>query len=236
MKKHISLWMLIARSSVYKVLILLLATAVAGAAVLFFGGWHKADLYRAVSGHSVFSACLLILCVILCRSLCRQGGQLTYTMRRLRISDKQVFWMQAGYNSVCFALLYMVQALVYVAFSALYLRAHPTGHQTLFVTAYQYEGFHMVFPLENPLMWASNIILLAGLSICTAAYPFRQRRGRRSLSTYVMLAVVLFFRFILGEEQHLGISAAAYCIPATLLVAAISLAGVLGIEEEAYDE
>lgn len=236
MKKYISVWMLIARSSVYKVLILLPATVVAGFVVLFFGGWNKADLYHAVSGHSVFSVCLLILCVILSRSLCRQGGQLTYTMRRLRISDKRVFWMQAAYNFVCIALLYMVQALVYVVFSALYLRAHPAGHQTLFVTAYQYEVFHMVFPLENPLMWVCNTILMAGLAICTAAYPFRQRRDRRSLCTYLMAGVALFFRFILGEEHHLGISAAFYCIPAALIIAAVSLAGVLGIEEEAYDE
>lgn len=236
MKKHISVWMLIVRSSFYKVLILLLATAAVEAAALFLGGWNKADLYHAVSGQSVFSVCLLILWAILSRSLCRQGGQLGYTMRRLRISDKRVFWMQAAYNFVCFGLLYMVRALVYVAFSVLYLKAHPASHQTLFVTAYQYEVFHMVFPLENPLMWVSNLVLLTGLAVCTAAYPFRQRRGRRSLCTYLMAGVALFFRFILGEEQHLGVSAAVYCIPAALLIASVSLAGVLGIEEEVYDE
>ena len=157
-------------------------------------------------------------------------------MRRLRISDKAVFWIQAGYNALCYALYFMVQALGFVGMSLLYLHAHPAaGHQTLFVTAYQYEMFHVVFPLDNALGWLCNGVLIGGLGICTAAYPFRQRRGRKSISTFLMLLTVLFYLFIIGEEHHLGVSGAAYSIPAALLFTGCSLAGVLGIEEEVYE-
>lgn len=234
MKKYLSTCMLIVRSSIYPVLGVLLGTVSANTVLFFLRDWWQADLYQALNW-SLWSILpgFLLLTVFLARALCRGKGQLSYTMRRLRISDKTVFWLQAGYNAVCFALYFMAQALCYVILGALYGSAHPeAGHQTLFVTAYQHELFHAVFPLENTLGWVCNGILLAGLGICTAAYPFRQRRGRRSICTYLMAGVVVFYLFIIGEEHHLGVSGAAYCIPAALLFIAVSMAGVLGIEEE----
>lgn len=236
MKKYLSVCMLIVRSSIYPVLGVLLGTVAANGVLFFLDGWNEPDLYQAVCSIITMSAGLLLLTVFLASALCKGKGQLTYTMRRLRISDKTVFWLQAGYNAVCFALYFMVQALSFVGMSLLYLNAHPeAGHQTLFVTAYQYELFHVVFPLENAMGWVCNGILIAGLGICTAAYPFRQRRGRKSICTFLMVGVVLFYLFIIGEEHHLGLGGAAYCIPAALLFIGSSLAGVLGIEEEVYE-
>lgn len=236
MKKYASVFMLIVRSSIYPVLGVLLGTVVGNGVLFFLKGWNRSDLYQAVVDISTISVGLLLLTVFLAKGLCRQGGQLSHTMRRLRISDKTVFWMQAGYNALCIALFFGVQALSFVGMSLVYLNAHPeASHQTLFVTAYQYEMFHVVFPLENAMGWVCNGVLIAGLSICTAAYPFRQRRGRRSITTFLMVLLVLFYLFIIGQEHHLGLTGAVYCIPAAVLFMISSLAGVLGIEEEVYE-
>lgn len=233
MKKYLSVCKLIIRSSVYPVMGVLLGAIIANGVSFALRGWQRADLFEAICNISNVSLGLILMTVFLASALCKRGGQLTYTMRRLRISDKTVFCFQACYNALCFALFFMVQALSFVVMSLLYLNAHPeAGHQTLFVTAYQYEVFHVVFPLENTLGWICNGILMAGLGICTAAYPFRQRRGRKSICTYLMVGIVLLYMVIVGEEHHLGVTGAAMCIPATLLIGGFCLAGVLGIEEE----
>lgn len=236
MKKYISVCMLIVRSSIYQVLGVLLGSVIANGISYFLRGWPRSDLYEAVSRIDTLYLGVILMSVFLSRSLCKGKGQLSYTMRRLRISDKAVFGIQAGYNALCFALLFAVHALCFLGMSLLYLKGHPeASHQTLFVTAYQYEIFHVVFPLENTVGWVCNGILIAGLGICTAAYPFRQRRGRRSITTFLMVGVVLFYLFIIGEDHHLGSSGAAYCVPAALLFIGSSAAGVLGIEEEVYE-
>ena len=233
MKKYFSVCKLIIRSSIYPVMGVLLGTVIGNFVLFFLNGWGRGDMYEAIFNISTVHLGLIMLAVFLASALCRRGGQLTYTMRRLRISDKAVFCFQACYNALCFALFFMVQALSFVGMSLLYLNAHPeAGHQTLFVTAYQYEVFHVVFPLENTLGWLCNGILMAGLGICTAAYPFRQRRGRRSICTYLMVGIVLLYMVIIAEEHHLGVTGAVMCIPATLLIGGFCLAGVLGIEEE----
>lgn len=240
MKKYLSVFMLIVRYSFYGVLGIFLGMILTQAGFFWLFGMDEGDLFQALTSTpfvGMFVPTIILLTGILGGALCSRGGQLTNLMRRLRISDKTAFWLQAAYNALVFALYFAVQALLFLGLSAWYAQVHPeaVNHQTLFVTAYQHPLFHMVFPLENGLGWVCNCVLIAGLGICTAAYPFRQRRGRRSFTTFLMVLLVLFYKFLMGVEHQLGISAAIYCIPAALLFMGSSLAGVLGIEEEVYE-
>ena len=239
-KKVISVCMLIVRCNIYPVLAVLGGMVLAETVAFFFLGLGEENLYRALSEvpfQAIFSVTLILLSAILIRTLCDRGGKLNNTMQRLQISETAVFWLQAGYNILVFSLLFMVQALVFIGVCVWYAQVHPAlaNHQSVFIAAYDHPLFHCVFPLDNVLCWVCLVLLIVGLGICSAAYPFRQRRGRRSITTFLMMLLVFFYLYIQREDHHLSVNAAVYAIPAAVLFAGVSLADVLGIEEEAYE-
>lgn len=239
MKKHISILMLLCRSSIYPVLLVLAGMAVSETALFYTLGREEASLLDALSEvpFAVIAGIAIILtAVFLSRALCDRGGKLNNTIQRLGISEKGVFAWQVFYNILVFILLFTVQALVMVMLSLYYIHENPdlVNQHTLFVTAYQHPHFHTFFPLENLLGWLCNGLLIAGLGICTAAYPFRQRHGMRSISTVMMVLLALFYLFLQGEESHLDMDTIVYIAIGSIILIFSSLAGVLSTEVDDY--
>jgi|GEM_PF-5980350 len=121
-----------------------------------------------------------------------------YTLKRLRLSESQIWCWQALYHTLCYLLLfiaeitlllflgrnYVTTSTVEVFGSASLLRIFSTNH-------YLYN----LIPYHNLLRWFRNLIIVVGLGITSATEPIAKRRGINEYLAYpqLLLALIVFF-------------------------------------------
>lgn len=224
MKKYLSVLMIASRSTLYKIIGLLLLMATAEI-VLFYQVSHANELYTldALIDRShmplISGIAFLALCYIL--SLVgyeTSGSKIRYSIQRLSIREEAIATLWAVYNMGCFIIFWAIQLLI-----ALFLCHQYTTimdplywhNQTTFLTFYQNPFLHSLLPLEEGSRWVRNGVLIFALGITSASFSLNQRRGKRSVSIVVM-AILTFVSF----SQDLGdFSTDMLLILATLPVA-----------------
>lgn len=241
MKKHLSVLMLMARSTIYKILALLVLMAAGESALFCFAlsdlagrGEDDAFSLELVLGQSriawVFGACFLLLTALLVMTGCEGKSKCGYTLRRLSVSERWVFLWQSVYNILCYLLLWAVQILTAVALCRLYeAKAAPqfVSGQTVFLAFYRSNFLHSLLPLEDVRVWVCNGLLAAGLGICAARYPMAQRRGGHFTELFLLAcaAVILFSRGIGAESISLVLAILAASHTVVALVFALRKEG-----------
>lgn len=209
MRKHLSVLMLIARSTIYKILMLFLLIActewflfrfsLKSALLAANSGLGMEALESVVSNSRigwVFVVCLVITAVLLCMTGCEYGSKQGYTLRRLSISEGSVFIWQSIYNIFCFFMLWALQAMIAYALCSLYLaKVDPglTSVQTIFLAFYRNDFLHSILPLSEASRWIRNILLFICLGLGAAHFPFMQRRGKVGVTIIAMTALSLVF-------------------------------------------
>ncbi len=204
MKKHLSILMLMSRSTIYKLLgMLLIMAAVEGTLFYFTLGKMMAteivglELVLQQSRISwICALSFLLVTVLLCLTGCEFGGRQGYTLRRLSVSQRSVFLWQAFYNICCFFLFWAVQLFIVLALCRLYMeRIDPPAisNQTVFLAFYRNDFLHSLLPLADISRYVRNLFLVLGLGIASAYFPIRQRRGGTGVGIIVLSAVTLFF-------------------------------------------
>ena len=200
MKQHLSVLMLIARSSIYKVIALLAAMAAVQAGLFHYtlkSGTQHLETIISDSGLTwVFVAVFLILTWILSRTGCKRGSQPGYTLQRLRISERAVFLWQTLYNTAIYALLLTAEILLIYALGRIWLtQADPQliGAQSLYLAFYRSSFLHCLCPLDETWLWIRNAILTIAMGMASAQYPFRQWRGKTVQVVLTMAAAVTAF-------------------------------------------
>lgn len=112
MKKYLSVFMLIARCSIYKVFGLLILMA--GCEFLAFSrklSARKGDLYVLEDVFSggfcdlIFFICAAVLLFLLSRMGASKSSKTIYTLNRLSVSKKCVLWIESLYDTLCFIIL-----------------------------------------------------------------------------------------------------------------------------------
>lgn len=248
MKRHLSIWMLMARSTIYKVLGLFLGL-IAVDGVLFARTLQQeeqrlnpvtsilpenliAPSLERVMESSYFSlafgVCLLALTAVLCLTGCEFSVKQGYTLRRLCVSQREIFVWQMIHNAVCYFLLWAVQAGVAFAVCRVYTARYPdwVNGQTVFLAFYRDSFLHSLLPLADVWRWVRNAVLCVTLGMCSAAFPVLQRRGRRSGGA-VILAVTTAVYF--GQPVASGDFAT---IGAALLVTVFVMMRVLEVSKD----
>lgn len=221
MKKHFSIWMLMARSTIYRALGLFLALAVVDGALFALTPWiveqNMGKTASLVSGKPVaveleqmfqyfpivFGICLLLLTALLCLNGCEFGTKQGYTLRRLRVSQREIFLWQAAQNALCYFLLWAVQTSLVVILCRYYVAHcqeitiwHPgmVNDQTVVLAFYRNSFLHSLLPLADVWRWVRNAVGCAALGVCAAAFPAQQRRGHRSVAAAILAVLsALFF-------------------------------------------
>lgn len=189
-----SVWNFLVRRSFWRVMLILLLLV--GANVLCFFYYETENRYYAVwpldsnAFRTVlflgFTAMLAVLPIPGCSFSTCNG----YTLRRLGISERAVFFLQAAFNAACFALLGLTQLLCLCAFEWV-VNGLPADAADY--TRYYYAGlFHSLLPLRDGWRWTRNIALVIGLGLSTAAGPFHQRRGKFAASLVLMFLITIF--------------------------------------------
>ena len=220
MKKHMSVFGLFARSSFYKVLLILVAMC-AVQAVCFHLEWQDAlDVYEAVDAslpslerlfakaatNVYFRVALVMVTVVICLPGCAFKSNTGYTLRRLSVSERGIFFYQAAYNTLVYLILMAVQLVMAFGLSQYYMATAPAeclSNQTVTLAFYRNEFLHSLLPFEDVGLWIRNGLLIVSLGLATAEYPYRQRRHKFSANAValVMYTIVYFDRSI-GQLGH----------------------------------
>ncbi len=243
MKKYLSVFGLFAQSSIYKILgiILLMILAETG---LFAYAYIPAMSSEGIGrfehyiDRSHIELCLAAAFIVITIVLCLQGTEFSskvgYTLRRLSVSEKAVFFCQAIFNTISYLILWAVQVGILYAFSLWYTTKTPTefvNNQSIFLSSYRSEFFHTILPLSEVMLWIRNILLFISLGFASAEFPYIQRRRKHSLFI-VPLSIFMLLFFITGIGAVENIMASIFIF---VIVVCKSLYDIYH-KEESYDK
>ena len=243
MKKYLSVFGLFAQSSIYKILgiILLMILAETG---LFAYAYIPAMSSEGIGrfehyiDRSHIELCLAAAFIVITIVLCLQGTEFSskvgYTLRRLSVSEKAVFFCQAIFNTISYLILWAVQVGILYAFSLWYTTKTPTefvNNQSIFLSSYRSEFFHTILPLSEVMLWIRNILLFISVGFASAEFPYIQRRRKHSLFI-VPLSIFMLLFFITGIGAVENIMASIFIF---VIVVCKSLYDIYH-KEESYDK
>ena len=207
MKKHSSVFMLMARSTIYRVLGLLVLMAASEAGLFWLrlqqGVIDKNFSLEAVIQESRLSwACAAFFLFV--NAILSWGSYTisnTYTSTRLSVSKRAVYFWQCLYNTLCYLLFWMVQILIAIGLCRAYEAMAPAefvSNQTTFLAFYRSNFLHSFLPFEDTGLWVRNILLIVALGICSSRYPGKGKKvGIASL--FLLAATGVFFIQEIGD-------------------------------------
>lgn len=210
--REISLWAFLAGGSIYKILTILVILAV-GQGALFYGTlirwteqvqFSEADFeaFFSLSGDIVFSLsvygllflaafALIMFTLIRCETV-NSGSIFSYTLRRLRVSERHLFFVETVYNFLCFVLLFAVQIWVILWMYRMYMNripGNPVSHQIAFLAFYRVPFLHNLLPLAETGKWVRNLLMLLAVSM-DAATERAGKSSRRGFQTWYCLVLI----------------------------------------------
>lgn len=183
MKKHISVFELMVRSNFYTVLVLLTVMVGLQSGLFLFA------LNRGFTGESfgleyifekshielVFFGAFIAMDLLLRESIgYDSNGKHHYTLMRLSVTRKEVYYWHFISNVLYYLLFFTVQILTIVMFGMIYMKYAPAEYitgQTLFLACYRYDLLHSLLPLGDFPYLIRNILVLVAVSLYSACYP-----------------------------------------------------------------
>ncbi|MBQ8625724.1 MAG: hypothetical protein IJ419_06170 [Agathobacter sp.] len=212
MKKYVSAFEMLTRSTLYKVLAVIVIM-VGGQISLFWGEMterieNTSGGIESIVDNSymiwLLAVGFVLITVILCWSGCNIGSNQGYTLRRLQIPELAVFGLQAVYNCLCYILLWASQVAMFVITSSMYLQnAKITTNQTMVIAFYRNPYMHSILPMEDAVGWISLAIIICACGMASAAFPFQQRRGKIGFGIIVAVGIV-FLLFPRGLDADMN--------------------------------
>ena len=230
MKKHSSVLMLVTRSTIYRVLGLLIVMAAAEAGLFWLRLQQGAidgnfSLEAVISESRLTWACaaifLFVTAVLSWGSSTVSGA---YTSARLSIPSKMVFLWQCVYNILCYLIFWMVQILVMIALCRVYEAQAPAefvSNQTVFLAFYRSDFLHSILPFEDTWCWVRNLALVMALGICASRCPGKQS-GKFRFHDILAIATVFFFVREIGAAGNY-----IFMLLLSMLCAGIAVGNVL---------
>lgn len=213
MKRYRSIFMLLSRSVIYKLLVILLGTAALHTAAYFLLRDQRniEAIYEHWSMQVVFGAGLILTAVLLISTLSQSASKLDYTIRRLRVGRKELCLCQAGFNAACFLMFWAAEIFVALLLCRLWVSGQDgLSHQTVYLAFYRSELLHSLLPLDDVSRWGRNFVVFIGLGICSACATVIQRRGEQHWGV-LALPVVLAFVFPDGIAEVRNDVLMAFC-------------------------
>lgn len=224
MRKHLSVFGLYARSSIFKVIGIMILMC--GVQSFFFikemnealetyelVGNSFARLERIFDRGAInvyFAIAFALITVVLCLQGCRSGSQTNYTLQRLSVSERATFFHQAAYNTLVYVILTAVQSVIVYGLSLYYLKKAPAeviSGQTVFLAFYKSEFLHSLLPFADIPLWIRNGILALSLGFTAAEFPYKNRRNKFSVSVIVVgTFTIVFFERGIGDLSNVVIT------------------------------
>ena len=203
MKKHLSVLGLFVRSSLLRILGVIVLSSLVQTGLFaytmhstFSSGDPVWGLESIVSDSRiafVFAAAFLLLTIQLVSACSAYSTKTQYTLSRLSVTQKAVFFWQTAANCLFYLLFWTIEVIV-VFLCALYFAhiADPSAisNQTVFLAFYRQPFLHGLLPLDQTSIYIRNIMLVLGLGMSAAVFSFRQRRKGLGLELYILAPLV----------------------------------------------
>ena len=183
MKKHSSVFQLMVRSNFYRVLGLMAVMIVLQTGLFWlalnrgFGveGFGLEYVFEKSYVELVFFGVFIAMDLLLrAGSGYEVEGKHNYTMMRLSVTRKEVFYWHFISNVFYYLLFFTVQILTIVILGMMYMKLAPTEYvtgQTLFLASYRCDLLHSLLPMDDFPYLIRNILVLAAASLYSACYP-----------------------------------------------------------------
>lgn len=211
MKKYLSVFGLFAKSSILKILLVIIAMTAAQCFIFTseFGENlvayniklsfpHIETLIERSRIDWICGLVFVIISVLLCLPGTSFSSKTGYTLDRLSVSPRAVFFCQAVYNLFVYFILWVAQVAVCFGLCLYYAQNAPeelVGNQSIFLAFYRNSFLHALLPLSDIAVWIRNGFLIIALAIATAEYPFKQRHKKLGFSAIAMvLFTIVFFK------------------------------------------
>lgn len=240
MRKHLSVFMLMARSSVYRLLAIMLGMAAAEIALIALAPEAKTQLlFQLVESSRIFFVYIVAVALMMIFSLgsCSVGsGNPRYTLARLNISDKAVMLWHWLYSAMALLALWMWQAILLYGISLWHYGAAEAGYvsrQSIFLSSFQSGFFHSVLPLDDFSRFMRNIVMVISMGGVCATGAHKLRRGQKGIFAAILLIAVFGGAF---RAEHFAINNDGFLMFAFALVLVISLYGVFAGDAEVDNE
>ncbi|MBR5490729.1 MAG: hypothetical protein IKV79_05605 [Oscillospiraceae bacterium] len=241
MKKHLSVFMLMARSCIYKIMLIMAAmAAVEIFLTLFLPNPRTQLLYDLIDLSRIrfvyyAAISLAVFTLISCCSVGSSNPR--HTIERLSVSERWVIvwhWLTAAL--ALFALWFWQIILLY-GISLWHSLAAESGYisqQSIFLANFRSDFFHSVLPLEDMSRLLRNIIMFICMGGVCASSAHKIRRGKKMMFAALMHLIFLWACF---AAEAFEASYDGFLIFAYALIFVLSIVGVcIGSEEVDYEE
>lgn len=202
MKRYLSVFEMITRSSIYKVLLILVGMVTVEAVCFYLSMINPSGLnieeYIDQSQYSlIFKLAYVLVTIVIVLPGMNLGSVQSYTLQRLRIKENRIFWIQVLYNVFAYVLLWGTQLMMLLGSAWIYQNNLPEGAvwttQTLFLAFHRNEFMHTILPIEDVPGWW--MIVLAGitLALATAGFTKLQRKRKLGFELLILVAATLIY-------------------------------------------
>ena len=233
--------MLMARSCIYKILLIMAAMAALEVFIVaFMINPREQLLYKLIELSRirfVFYAAvsLAVFALISCCSVGSSNPR--YTVERLSVSESSLILWHALTAALALFALWFWQIILLYGISLWHSYIAESGyisHQSIFLSNFRSDFFHSVLPLEDMSRLLRNIIMFICMGGVCAASAHKIRRGRKMMFAAFIHLIFLWACF---AAQPFETSYDGFIIFAYTLVFVLSIVGVcIGSEEVDYEE
>lgn len=210
MKKYISVFQMIARSSLYKVCLILIGMVIAEGSMLYLtitnpSGFNFEEYIDQSQYSLAFQIAYILVTIVIVLPGMNLGSNQSYTLQRLRIKERKIYWLQSLYNMLAYVLLWGVQMIMVFVSIVIYQKNIPIeatlSNQTMFLAFYRNNFMHSIFPLED--IPGASLIVIIGITTAFVAAEFTklQRQGKFGFELLILIAaVIISFPRELGQD------------------------------------
>ncbi len=151
----------------------------------------------------------ILLCGLLMTTGWGRGAKSAYTVQRLRVKEGTVSLLWTGYNFMMLLLFWAVTAAVLLGVMSLQVKNYPhpqeVGPQTLVLALYGSRLLHHLLPMGDALTWIGNLVCLAACAVGCMDVARKRWVGRTGgiLLAIAMALTVLSFRIDLQSGSML---------------------------------
>lgn len=199
MKRYLSVFALLANTTLYKIFAVLIAMVFAECAWFYWqlqlpteelplSGFER--IMGDTKGfHIIFAIAFALIYGLLLRTAADfHSSSQTYTMSRLSVSRKKISLLAFLYTGGCLILIWAVQISLYILFSFIYTELNKENPYSavLFLASYYDTFFHGLFPHGSPEIHFRNALLMAGIATQMGA-----NAGNRTLKGFNVAAAII---------------------------------------------
>lgn len=193
-------------------------------------GWDLWSFEQIVESEGVALAGLLgfvVMFVVLVLPCCSLRNRNVFTLRRLKVSEKELTAIWAAVFSGYFLMAWAVQLGLMIGLYAVYAREAGSDAMGLFLAAYRSSYFHTLLPLAEVWGYVRNVALCLGWGTLASLMA---RHMRHEGKPYMLAVLVILTGWLLPKEMASADSDILLII-LTAVVLACQIAAIQGGEE-----